>query len=101
MCVCDNIFSLLFSLYSKIILTELVYLPVFIIKGHNLNNIHYAEDTVLMADSQGKLKELLNMVVKESKKKKMTIKCKNIECIAFVSKKDSLRCELHFWDIKI
>lgn len=39
-CVCYNIFSLLFSLYSKIILTELVSLPGFIIKGHNLNNIH-------------------------------------------------------------
>lgn len=44
----------------------------FIISGHNLINRRYAADTMLMADSAGKLKELLNEIVKEIEKKKLS-----------------------------
>ena len=37
------------------------------IAGRNINNLRYAEDTTLMAESEGELKSLL-MKVKESEK---------------------------------
>ena len=38
------------------------------IAGRNINNLRYAEDTTLMAQSEGKLKSLLMKVKQESKK---------------------------------
>lgn len=44
----------LFNLYNEAILRELELLPGFIISGHNLNNIRYANYTVLMEDTEKK-----------------------------------------------
>ena len=38
--------------------------------GRNVNNLRYAGDTILMAESEEGLKSLLMKVKKESKKKK-------------------------------
>ena len=55
---------------------------------------------MLIADSEEKLKELLDKVVEESKNKGLSINCKKTECMV-VSRKDSLKCELKICDIKI
>ena len=39
--------------------------------GRNTNNLRYADDTTLMAESEEELKSLLMKVKEESKKKKM------------------------------
>ena len=38
------------------------------IAGRNINNLRYADDTILMAESEEELKSLLMKVKKESKK---------------------------------
>ena len=38
------------------------------IAGRNINNIRYADDTILMAESEGKLKSLLMKVKRRVKK---------------------------------
>ena len=38
------------------------------IAGRNINNLRYAEDTTLMAESEEELKSLLMKVMEESKK---------------------------------
>ena len=38
------------------------------IAGRNINNLRYADDTTLMAESEGKLKSLLIKVKEEVKK---------------------------------
>ena len=38
------------------------------IAGRNINNLRYADDTTLVAESKEKLKSLLRKVKKESKK---------------------------------
>ena len=45
------------------------------IAGRNINNLRYADDTILMAESEEELKSLLMKVKKEIKKKwfKLTI----------------------------
>lgn len=47
----------LFNLYSEAILNELKTLSGFIIGGRNLHSIRYADDTVLMAESERKLQD--------------------------------------------
>ena len=37
--------------------------------GKRINNLRYADDTILMAESEGELKSLLLKVKEESKKK--------------------------------
>ena len=38
------------------------------IAGRNINNLRYADDTTLMAESEGELKSLLMKVIEESEK---------------------------------
>ena len=45
----------LFNLYSEMILRELKDFSGFVVGGNNINNLWYADDTVLMAESQEKL----------------------------------------------
>ena len=76
----------IFNLYSEIILRELEGRQGFVIGGHNMNNLRYADDTVLISESEDKLQELLRKVIEESEKKGLTINCKKTECMV-VSKK--------------
>ena len=52
----------------------------------NINNLRYADDTVMIAKSERKLQDLLDKRVEESKKKGLTMNCKKTECMV-VSKK--------------
>ena len=45
----------LFHIYSEMILRNLENYPGVKIKGENINNIRYADDTVLIADSEENL----------------------------------------------
>ena len=56
----------LFNLYSEVIMRELVELEGIKIGGRNLNNIRYADDTVLVADSEDKLQRLVQALVQAS-----------------------------------
>lgn len=55
------------------ILREIENLPRFINGRHNLNNIKYMDYTLLMADLERILLKLLDKVIKESKKKGVTM----------------------------
>ena len=44
--------------------------------GHNITNIRYADDTVLLAESAQDLQKLLDVVVKESERKGLSLNCK-------------------------
>eukprot|EP00795_Rhopilema_esculentum_P000950 gene950-biopygen7395 len=46
-----------------------VFSPYLFIGGHNMNNLRYADDTVLISESAEKLQELLDRIVAESRKK--------------------------------
>ena len=59
----------LFSIYSEIIMRALEGMPGIKAGGYNTNNIRYADDTVLIADNEKELQEMLDTVVRESEKK--------------------------------
>ena len=44
------------------------------IAGRNINNLRYADDTTLMADSKEELKSLLMKVKEESEKRRVNVK---------------------------
>ena len=78
----------LFNLYSENILGEIQYQAGILIGGHNLNNIRYADDIVLIADSEENLQKILDNVVSESESKRPSINCKKTECLV-VSKQET------------
>ena len=59
----------LFNLYSENILREIQDQAGIRFGGHNLNNIRYADDIALIADSEENLQKILNKVVSESESK--------------------------------
>ena len=69
----------LFSLYSENILRSIQNMPGIKIGGHNINNLRYADDTVLMAENQEHLQDLLNRTVIESEQKGLSLNIKKTE----------------------
>src|SRR5215469_11224399 len=63
----------LFNLYSEMIMREIKELEEIRLNGYNINNITYADDTVLVADSEGKLQGLLNVLNVVSDRKSLKI----------------------------
>ena len=49
-----------FSISSEIIMRALEGMPGIKVGGYNKNNIRYADDTVLMADNEKELQEMLD-----------------------------------------
>ena len=50
--------------------------------GRNINNLRYADDTTLMAESEGKLKSLLMKVKEESEKAGLKLNIQQIKIMA-------------------
>lgn len=63
----------LFALKGEVILRELQDHEGVNVGGRNLNNLRYADDTVLLADSERKLQQLMDKVVEESAKKGLNV----------------------------
>ena len=58
----------LFSLYSEIVMRN--------VGGHNINNLRYADDTVLISENEKDLQQLLNIVESKSKEKGLELNSK-------------------------
>ncbi|GFN98469.1 retrovirus-related pol polyprotein line-1 [Plakobranchus ocellatus] len=69
----------LFSLYSEIIMRNLEGHPGIKIGGSNINNLRYADDTVLIAENEKDLQQLLDIVKEESEKKGLELNRKKTE----------------------
>ena len=59
----------LFNLYSEIIMRDLMDLGGIKFGGRNINNIRYADDTVLIADSEEKLQALVQSLIRASEER--------------------------------
>ena len=53
------------------------------IAGRNINNLRYADDTTLMAESKEKLKSLLMKVKEESEKADLKLNIKKMKIMAY------------------
>ena len=72
----------LFYLYSKIILLGINYFEGIKVNGVDLNNIRYADDTVLISTSQWQLQKMLNEVEKIGEQYERSININKTECFA-------------------
>ena len=84
----------LFSLYNEIILREVEGLHGVVINGRNVNNIRYADDTVLIAETEKDLQHILNRVMKESESFGLALNAKktvNMNSRSFFSLDDSIK----------
>ena len=66
----------LFSLYSEIIMRNIEGQPGIRVGGHNINNLRYADDTVLISENEKDLQQLLNTIESKSKEKGLELTSK-------------------------
>ena len=76
----------LFSLYSETILRELHGVPGISVGGTNINNLRVADDTVLIVDSEEKLRNLVKIINDSSMRKGMELNTKKTECMVITKK---------------
>ena len=84
----------LFSLYSEVIMRKIENMPGIAIGGHNINNLRYADDTVLMATSEIDLQELVDVINEESEKLGLGLNKKKTETMVISKKKETPRCNI-------
>ena len=65
-----------FNLYAEIIMRKLIDLEGIKVGGVNVNNLRYADDTALIADSKEKLQNLIDALDKEGKENGLNINIK-------------------------
>ena len=85
----------LFSLYGEFIMREAEGEGGVKVGGQNVNNIRYADDTVLIADGEEKLQRLLQNVHTASEEKGLSINVAKTECMVMTKGKERVRCELN------
>ena len=66
--------------------------------GHNINNLKYTDDRVLLVESEKDLQRLLDVVVKQREKKALSINCKT-ECMV-VCKSERPRYRLQIGEVE-
>ena len=84
----------LFNLYSETILRELDGMPGLKIGGKTINNLRYGDVTLLIAENEKDLQNLLNIVKNESRKKSLDLNSKKTE-VMIISKKDTPDCNIY------
>ncbi|GFR76316.1 endonuclease-reverse transcriptase [Elysia marginata] len=69
--------------------------------GYNVNNIRYADDTVLIAENKDDLQKLLNIVEEESRKKGLELNSKKTEGMVISQKQEPPKCDIFINDAKL
>ncbi|GFO12851.1 retrovirus-related pol polyprotein from type-1 retrotransposable element r2 [Plakobranchus ocellatus] len=91
----------LFSLYSEIIMRNLENHPGIKVGGQNINNLRYADDTVLIAENKEDLQKLLNIVEEENRKKGLELNSKKTEVMVISCKQESPKCDIFINEVKL
>ena len=91
----------LFSLYGEFIMREAEDVGGLKVGGQNINNIRYADDTVLIADSEEGLQRLLQKVKEASEGKGLNINVSKTECMVVSKKLERVGCNLELDGIRI
>ena len=91
----------LFSIYGEIIMRSIMGMEGITIGGVNINNIRYADDTVIIADSAEKLQLLLNTVNRESELMGLKINIKKTEVVVTSKNPEPPNCNILINDERI
>ena len=91
----------LFNIYSEMILREISDIEGIRVGGYNMNNLRYADDTVLISDSQEGLQALIDKVGTESEKKGLLLNVKKTECMLITKKSNNTIIDLKYKGMSI
>ena len=80
----------LFSLYTQIILEEMSELPGIRIGGRSINNIRYADDMVMMAETEEGLQALMDKLKEECRKLGLRINIGKTEVMGVTKRRERL-----------
>ncbi|GFN86640.1 retrovirus-related pol polyprotein from type-1 retrotransposable element r2 [Plakobranchus ocellatus] len=69
--------------------------------GQSINNLRYADDTVLIAENREDLQKLLNIVEEESRKKGLELNSKKTEVMVISRKQESPKCDIFIKKVKL
>ena len=72
-----------------------------LVGGHNINNLRYADDSTLLAESEKELQKMVDTVVESSKRKGLTINCKKTVCMVISKHKLAKECKILIDDTPI
>ena len=84
----------LFDIYSEMILRNTYDHGGVKVGGQNINNLRYADDTVLIADTEDQLQRTLKIVAEESEAKGLELKAKKTECMVISKKQEVPTCNI-------
>ena len=91
----------LFSLCSEIIMRNIEGQPGIRMGGHNINNLRYADDTVLISENEKDLKQLLNIVESKSKEKGLELNSKKTQVMVISRKEEPPLINININGIKL
>ena len=83
------------DLYSQLVMDEMEQLDGIKIGGRNINNIRYADDTVLLADTEERLQELIDRLDEEGRAIGLKINIGKTAVMGLTKKTEQLRVEAH------
>ena len=84
----------LFSLYSQVVMDALKDLEGISAGGRNVNNVRYADDTVLIADSEKKLQALMNKLKDECESKGLRINLDMTNTLTVTKSKEKVKVKI-------
>ena len=73
----------LFSLYSDVTLRETKELRGLVINEHNMNNVRYADDSVLITETEEELQLISDQVIEESESLGLSLNVKKTYILKF------------------
>ena len=91
----------LFSLYTEMIMRKINHMDGVRIGGINVNNIRYADDTAIIADSEEQLPNLINLIADENRKFGLEINKRKTFCMTVSKKNVSPKCKLEIDGLEI
>ena len=90
----------LFNLYSEVIMRNLEEHPGIKVGGKNVNNLRYADDTVLIAENGKDLQALLDIIDRESLNMGVELNGKKTEVLV-ISRKANATCNIYVKGTKL
>ena len=91
----------LFSLYTQLVMNELTELDGIKIGGRNVNNIRYADDMVLLADTEEKLQRLMDELTEQCRIKGLRINKSKTEVMGVTKRRERLPVSINIEGVAI
>ena len=86
----------LFSLYSQVVMDKLEDVEGIKIGGRNINNIRYADDTVLISDSEDKLQRLVEVLSEECGRFGLSVSMSKTKVMSLTKRREQLVVNVTF-----